>query len=424
MEKNEEGLKVIRLKGENIKSIRAIDITPDRDDTSIIVSGSNGAGKSTVLNMIWLAMSNDAIKKDVVSTDKSKGNIELDLGEYIVTRTYDKLKGTKLKVMSKDGTTYNSPQTLLNDLYSKHAISPLQFIRMKEKEQREFLLNLLNLKFDTASLDCTDKIKTLDDINEYRRKVYDKRTVANRTIKSLTEQLAPMKDIDEATTVQITEIITKRDTTQQIFNKGKEIFSQIGTLTEEIESLEKQLTDKKQTLEKLSYDVMNYDFVELEQSIVSLDTELEEADRINEIARKFEQKRILTEQLEEAIKTSDQHTETLALIDDIKTKTLENCVMPLQGLTVDDTCVRLNNVAVQDLSMSEQWKLSCAIMMAENPKLKVITVEDGSLLDDESMKVLIDMAKEKGYQIWIEVVSKDPVGIHIVDGEVGGSECN
>ena len=52
-------------------------------------------------------------------------------------------------------------------------------------------------------------------------------------------------------------------------------------------------------------------------------------------------------------------------------------------------------------------------------KLRVIRVTDGSLLDDNNMKVIKSMAKDNDFQIWVEKIS-DSSGIAFVieDGEV------
>jgi len=51
--------------------------------------------------------------------------------------------------------------------------------------------------------------------------------------------------------------------------------------------------------------------------------------------------------------------------------------------------------------------------------LRIVRVRDGSLLDEDSMKVLSDMAEKNDVQVWIERVdSSGRVGIVLEDGEV------
>ena len=57
--------------------------------------------------------------------------------------------------------------------------------------------------------------------------------------------------------------------------------------------------------------------------------------------------------------------------------------------------------------------------MALNPALKIILIKDGSLLDEEGIKTVTEIAKGKDYQLWIECVKDSPgCGIYIEDGEI------
>ena len=60
-----------------------------------------------------------------------------------------------------------------------------------------------------------------------------------------------------------------------------------------------------------------------------------------------------------------------------------------------------------------------SIAMALNYKLKVILVKEASLLDEDNIKVIKEMAKGKGYQVWLEYVdSTGEMGFYFVDGEI------
>ena len=82
-------MKIIQLHSENVKRIKAVDITPT--ENVIVLSGKNGEGKTSVLDSIWLALQYKAAKKgnpDPLRAGQTKGFVELDLGDYIVTRKF------------------------------------------------------------------------------------------------------------------------------------------------------------------------------------------------------------------------------------------------------------------------------------------------------------------------------------------------
>jgi hypothetical protein len=60
-----------------------------------------------------------------------------------------------------------------------------------------------------------------------------------------------------------------------------------------------------------------------------------------------------------------------------------------------------------------------AIGMAINPKLRVMRIKDGSLLDDKTLAIVSSMAEKEDFQVWLECVdTTGKVGIYLSDGEV------
>ena len=59
------------------------------------------------------------------------------------------------------------------------------------------------------------------------------------------------------------------------------------------------------------------------------------------------------------------------------------------------------------LSSAEQIVLACRIATVRNPLLKVVYIKDASLLDEDSMKYLQQIAEEYDYQIFAERVGEE-----------------
>jgi hypothetical protein len=84
--------------------------------------------------------------------------------------------------------------------------------------------------------------------------------------------------------------------------------------------------------------------------------------------------------------------------------------------------VTLNGIPLGQASAAEQLRVSVALAMAANPKLRVLRILDGSLLDTESLAIIGELAKENDFQAWIEVVDESgKVGIVIEDGRVANA---
>jgi DNA repair exonuclease SbcCD ATPase subunit len=93
--------------------------------------------------------------------------------------------------------------------------------------------------------------------------------------------------------------------------------------------------------------------------------------------------------------------------------------LPIDGVGFGDGAVLLNGIPFDQASDAEQLRASIAITAAMNPKLRVIRVRDGSLLDENAMKLLAEFADAHELQVWIERVdSSGKVGFVLEDGRL------
>jgi hypothetical protein len=92
---------------------------------------------------------------------------------------------------------------------------------------------------------------------------------------------------------------------------------------------------------------------------------------------------------------------------------------PVPGLGFNDGEVFYNGLPFTQASNAEQIKVSIAMGMIGNPKLRVMRIKDGSLLDSDSMAVVEDMAAKNDFQVFMEVVDESgKVGVYLQDGEI------
>ena len=176
-------MKIVELRAERFKRLSAVEISPAGD--VVIISGKNGAGKSSVLDAIWLALGGAPAAKDSGTTRPVKDGeadafVRLDLGEITVTRKWTADGGSSLTVEGAKGKKFSSPQTLLDSLVGSLSFDPLAFSRMSPKDQRKALTEAVKLDFDPDALDAQ------------RKELYDERTAANRELKTLEARLSSM----------------------------------------------------------------------------------------------------------------------------------------------------------------------------------------------------------------------------------------
>jgi hypothetical protein len=120
-------------------------------------------------------------------------------------------------------------------------------------------------------------------------------------------------------------------------------------------------------------------------------------------------------------KKADGLTAEIEALDKRKGDALLSAKFPIDGLSFDNNGVTFKGIPFSQCSSAERLRTSIAMAMAMNPKLRVIRITDGSLIDSKNMAIIEEMVKEKDFQCWIERVDETgKIGIYIEDGEVKG----
>ena len=115
-------MKIVKLTAENIKKLRAVEIVPQGNVVKI--SGKNEQGKTTVLDSIfWALGGTKAIQEEPIRQGETKASIRLELDDLVVTRTFTP-GNSYLKVENKEGTSFKSPQAMLDKLVGKLSFDP------------------------------------------------------------------------------------------------------------------------------------------------------------------------------------------------------------------------------------------------------------------------------------------------------------
>ena len=95
-------MKIIKLQAENFKKIKAIEIKPTGN--TVIISGANGQGKSSILDAIWAALAGRAAGKvntKPIRNGERTAKVSLTIDGMEVTRTWTEDK-TYLKITKGD----------------------------------------------------------------------------------------------------------------------------------------------------------------------------------------------------------------------------------------------------------------------------------------------------------------------------------
>lgn len=423
-------LHIIRLEASNIKKIKAVEIVPNGN--VVTITGKNDSGKTSTLDAIAYALGGkDFVCERPIREGTSKAHVTCDLGELVVTRKFTAAGGSTLTVTTKEGVPMKSPQTVLDTLCAKIAFDPLEFVRMKPAEQLETLRKLVGLDF-TA-------------LETQKKNAYDERTVVNRDLARLKINLMGAKYDGSApeTELSVQQLMGELSRVQQRNAENKAVNDHwievqnlcanhretIAKTDDMIAVREKELSELKQARVEMQADLSRAEQqLKVEEEAVAklvyLDEEpvkaqLMSVEEVNAKVRSNQQHLKIKAEMAKTQSKIDQLSCTIDTCDATKAAMLAAAQFPLDGLSFDESGVLLNGVPFTQGSQARQLQASVAIGMALNPTVKVILVRDASLLDDESLSMIAQLAKDQDYQIWLEVVnSKAPGAIVIEDGGV------
>lgn len=424
-------MNIVRFEAKNVKRLNAVSITPSGN--MVVIGGENGAGKSSVLDAIRYTLdSGNSLPEKPIFDGKYSGYSLVDLGDYVVTRKF-KVKGdqkftTELEIKNKEGFVVSSPQTLLESFRGKMTFDPLEFSRLKPKDQIEILRGLVGLNFS--------------ELDSERANAYEKRTEVNRDInkiKASISQYSVSADIPDEE-LSISALIEELNSAQKKNQENRALIESIekirsqrvanretlaglneklAALQEQIKKLESEQAELGKTYASKKVEISNIQNID-ESSIKE---KITNAESINSEVRKKKNHQELRKQYNELDSQSEKLTQIISEIDAKKNEMTANAPFPIAGLGFCDTGVTLNGLPFDQCSSAEKLKISVAMGIALNPKLKIMQIRDGSLLDENSLKIIDEMANTSGMQIWIEMVGeRKECSVIISDGYLKSDE--
>lgn len=415
-------MKILKLAAENIKRLKVVEISPTGD--LVEIAGKNGNGKTSVLDAIYWAMAGaGAIQAQPIRKGADSAHISLTLGngekvDFVVERSFT-ASGSYLSVKTPDGAKYPKPQQMLEDLLGALTFDPLDFMRASAAKQFEILRGMLDLEID------------LDALAREADETFKERTERGRLLKTLNATIDAAGEIQPTTPVDVAAIVDRIGKIDEHNAEVRQALAQISAAKEAAASAGMRVKDAQRALEaamqanRAAQDhvaALNAREIPALLEIGPLKQELQLAEETNKRAERWKQ---LESRRSQAAAVKAEIDDLTALIDSLEKRrvaAISKAKMPIDGLSLGQGEVTFRGVPIAQASDAEQLKVSTAIAAALNPKLRVIRIRDGSLLDDDAMKWLAEFAQASDMQIWIERVGDGgPGAIVMEDGHVRGA---
>lgn len=193
----------------HIKNLFGISET-ELDGRSIEVTGSNGVGKTSIIDSIKYALTNDSSRDYVIKNGENEGEIFIETDTGLIIDRKKRVNQADYKNIRQDGKPVQSPEAFVRELFTPLQIDPIKFTQMSRQEQNRIILDLIEFNWDLnwikekfgeipQGIDYQQNIlQVLNDIQSERGVYFQTRQDINREIRNKTAFISDIaKDIPQ-----------------------------------------------------------------------------------------------------------------------------------------------------------------------------------------------------------------------------------
>ena len=409
-------VKINALELENVKRIKAVKIDPTQNGLTII-GGDNNQGKTSVLDSIAWALGGDKNKPSNAAREGSTipPVLKVTLSNGIIVER--KGKNSSLKVTDPSGK--KAGQNLLNSFIEQLALDLPKFMNKTNKEKAEVLLNIIGVGEQLAVYQKQE--------NELYQERLTVGRIADQKAKFAKEQPffedAPKDLVSPQDLInQQQAILAQNGENQRKREKVTQYEYQVKTLTDEVARYEQMLNQKKEELNKATYDlsVAKTDALDLlDQSTDELEKNLAEIEETNRKVRANLDKEKAEEEAKGYKSQYDNLTNQIEDVRKQKYDLLNNADLPLPELSIEDNELTYKGKKWDSMSGSDQLRVSTAIVRKLNPDCGFVLLDKLEQMDLRTLTEFNAWLEQEGLQaIATRVSTGDECSVIIEDGYV------
>lgn len=406
-------MKINKLEIENVKRVKAVKIEPTANGLTII-GGKNNQGKTSVLDAIAWALGGDRYRPSQAQREGSviPPNLHIVMNNGLVVERRG--KNSDLKVTDPNGK--KAGQQLLNEFVEQLALDLPKFMEATSREKAQTLLQIIGVG------------PRLADLERQEKELYNERTYIGRTAdqKEKYAKEQPYYPDVPAVPVSASELIRqqqeilaqngenqrKRERRHQLEQEYQSVTEQIQELLAKQGQLETDLRIARETSEGLT----DQSTAELEENISN----------IEEINRKVRANLDKDKAEEDAKGYREQYNRLTSQIEEIRSQKadlLKEADLPLPGLGVEDGELVYHGQKWDNMSGSEQLKVSTAIVRRLNPECGFVLLDKLEQMDLDTLHEFGQWLEQEGLQaIATRVSTGGECSLIIEDGYVAGQE--
>ncbi len=137
-------MKITKIRIRNLFGIREMEL----DGSDIEVTGANGVGKTSILDAIRYALTNDSDRQYIIRNGENEGEIYIETDTGVTIDRRKRTTQADYKSVKDGRNVVTAPESFLRTLFSDLQINPVEFIRLPVKEQNRAILDLIDFSWD------------------------------------------------------------------------------------------------------------------------------------------------------------------------------------------------------------------------------------------------------------------------------------
>lgn len=459
-------MRITKIKIRNLFGIKEY----EQDGKSVELDGSNGVGKTSVIDAIRYALTNKSDRDYIVRKGETEGEILIETDTGLRINRKSRTNQADYKSVKQNGAEVGSPETFLRDIFTTLQLNPIEFMEMDKKKQNATILDMIEYDWDVNKIKewfgeipswvsyDQNILQILDDIQSEKGEYFTHRQDVNRDIRNkkafideIAQGIPACYDVEKWKTASTSDLYHQieqirndnqmiekaqmlkdaRDSKIRSFEADKQIaksaldteFSnrshqidqdilklnnEIKALQTEKEGLAAQKQDKLELInQKYETNVAKYDaevaeyapYIDKEKKDVSdLVRDAEYMEKMKGHINEYNRMTDLQNEVEELSAESMDLTNKIEKARTLPGEILQNCNIPIEGLTVENGIPLINGLPVSNLSEGEKLDLCIDVSIQKPNGLQIILIDGTEKLSTGLREKLYRKCKEKGLQ--------------------------
>jgi len=137
-------MNITKIKIRNLFGIKEY----EQDGSSVELSGTNGIGKTSVIDAIRYALTNKSEREFIIHKGEAEGEILVETDTGLAIDRKARANMADYKSVKRNGLEVNAPEAFLREIFTTLQLNPIEFMNMDKKQQNATILNMIEYKWD------------------------------------------------------------------------------------------------------------------------------------------------------------------------------------------------------------------------------------------------------------------------------------